>query len=234
MFSFGGKSVVVTGGTSGIGRAVAEAFSAAGARVIAAGLRTEVAPRDVARVEELDVRDDEAVRTLFAGIDRLDFLVNAAGVLRRDDEFSPEVFASVLDINLTGTMRSCMAARSLLSASGGAVVNVASMLTFFGGARVPAYSASKGGVAQLTRSLALAWAAEGIRVNAVAPGWIATPLTQALQDDPARSAQLLGRTPMARWGRPEEIAGPVLFLCSEAAAFMTGAIVPVDGGYSAA
>jgi NAD(P)-dependent dehydrogenase (short-subunit alcohol dehydrogenase family) len=202
--------------------------------VIAAGLRTEVAPRDVARVEELDVRDDEAVRTLFAGIDRLDFLVNAAGVLRRDDEFSPEVFASVLDINLTGTMRSCMAARSLLSASRGAVVNVASMLTFFGGARVPAYSASKGGVAQLTRSLALAWAAEGIRVNAVAPGWIATPLTQALQDDPARSAQLLGRTPMARWGRPEEIAGPVLFLCSEAAAFMTGAIVPVDGGYSAA
>jgi NAD(P)-dependent dehydrogenase (short-subunit alcohol dehydrogenase family) len=185
-------------------------------------------------VEELDVRDDEAVRTLFAGIERLDFLVNAAGVLRRDDEFSPEVFASVLDINLTGTMRSCMAAHPLLSASGGAVVNVASMLTFFGGARVPAYSASKGGVAQLTRSLALAWAAEGIRVNAVAPGWIATPLTQALQDDPARSAQLLGRTPMARWGRPEEIAGPVLFLCSEAAAFMTGAIVPVDGGYSAA
>ncbi|MBV9266574.1 MAG: SDR family oxidoreductase, partial [Acidobacteriaceae bacterium] len=112
--------------------------------------------------------------------------------------------------------------------------NVASMLSFFGAARVPAYSASKGGVAQLTRSLAIAWASDGIRVNAVAPGWITTRLTQALQNDPRRSAELVSRTPMGRWGRPEEIAGPVLFLSSEAASFMTGAVVPVDGGYSAA
>jgi NAD(P)-dependent dehydrogenase (short-subunit alcohol dehydrogenase family) len=108
------------------------------------------------------------------------------------------------------------------------------MLSFFGGPRVPAYSASKGGIVQLTRSLAVAWAPDHIRVNAVAPGWIATPLTQALQNDSVRSAQLVSRTPMARWGRAEEVAGPVLFLSSEAASFITGAVLPVDGGYSAA
>jgi NAD(P)-dependent dehydrogenase (short-subunit alcohol dehydrogenase family) len=105
------------------------------------------------------------------------------------------------------------------------------MLSFFGGSLVPGYSASKGGIAQLTKSLAIGWAAEGIRVNAVAPGWIATPLTQALQDDPARSAPILARTPMGRWGRPEDIIGPVQFLCSPAAAFVTGTVLPVDGGY---
>jgi len=167
------------------------------------------------------------------GLTSLDVLVNSAGVIRRAEEFDPEVFARVLDINLTGTMRMCVAARPMLAASHGCIVNVASMLSFFGGARVPAYSASKGGIAQLTKSLALAWAADQIRVNAVAPGWIATPLTQSLQDDPARSAGLLGRTAMGRWGKPEEVAGPVLFLCSEAASFITGSILTVDGGYSA-
>ena len=164
--------------------------------------------------------DSAAVKSVVSDIPDLHFVVNAAGIIRRDDEFELEVFERVLDVNLTGAMRVCTAARRHLARTRGCIVNVASMLSFFGGARVPAYSASKGGVAQLTKSLALAWAAEGIRVNAVAPGWIATPLTEALQQDADRSAQLLSRTAMNRWGRPDEIAGPVLFLCSELASFI--------------
>jgi NAD(P)-dependent dehydrogenase (short-subunit alcohol dehydrogenase family) len=128
-------------------------------------------------------------------------------------------------------MRTCAAAREKLRASGGSIINTASMLSFFGGGLVPGYAASKGGVAQLTKSLAIAFAADGIRVNAVAPGWIATRLTDALQADPARTEPILARTPLKRWGRPEDIAGPVMFLASPAAAFVTGVILPVDGGY---
>jgi NAD(P)-dependent dehydrogenase (short-subunit alcohol dehydrogenase family) len=127
-------------------------------------------------------------------------------------------------------MRVCAAARSRLAARRGCVVNTASMLSFFGGGLVPGYSASKGGVAQLTKSLAIAYAADGIRVNAVAPGWIATPLSQALQDDPARTQAILARTPMGRWGTPDDVAGPVLFLASPATRFVTGVVLPVDGG----
>src|SRR5262249_28750999 len=154
-------------------------------------------------------------------------VVNAAGIIRRDEEFDLSVFTEVLDVNLVGAMRVCMAAHKKLMASRGSIVNIASMLSFFGGARVPAYSASKGGIVQLTRSLAIAWAPDHIRVNAVAPGWISTPLTQALQNDSSRSAELISRTPMGRWGNPEDVAGPVLFLASEMASFVTGAVIPV-------
>ena len=233
MFDFGGKQVLITGGTSGIGRAITEAFSHAGADVLAVGLRSEeILPAPI-QTEILDVTDTTAVNQLVSSLSQLHVVVNAAGIIRRDQEFNLEVFIQVLDVNLISAMRVCLAAYPKLRVSGGSIVNIASMLSFFGGPRVPAYSASKGGIVQLTRSLAIAWAGDRIRVNAVAPGWISTPLTEALRNDAARSAELVARTPLGRWGRPEEIAGPVLFLASDLASFLTGAILPVDGGYSA-
>ncbi len=130
-------------------------------------------------------------------------------------------------------MRVCAAARPILANQGGAIINIASMLSYFGGGTVPGYSASKGGIAQLTKSLAIAYAPDGIRVNALAPGWIATPLTEGLHNDPARSQAILGRTPMARWGTPQDLIGPALFLASAQAGFVTGSILNVDGGYAA-
>jgi len=232
--------VLVTGGTSGIGAAVAKAFAGAGAQVTATGaFAGEV---EAARGEPgvhgvdarlLDVRDGAPVAALVGSLERLDIVVNCAGIIRRHEEHDPAVFAEVVEVNLTGTMRICAAARPLLARAGGAIVNTASMLSFFGGGLVPGYSASKGGVAQLTKSLAIAYAADGIRVNAVAPGWIATPFTKGVREDEPRNRAILERTALKRWGEAEDIVGAVLFLCSPAAAFVTGAVLPVDGGYLA-
>lgn len=241
---FTGQVVLVVGGTTGIGAAIAGAFAALGAVVTVTGAtRLECAGtrenpdfscRDAV---PLDVRDHASARALLADLPRLDVLVNCAGIIRRNDEHEIAVFEEVLAINLTGTMRMCALAREKLKAApgkdGGSIVNTASVLAYLGGGLVPGYSASKGGVAQLTKSLAIAYADEGIRVNAIAPGWVATALTQTLQQDPERSDAIVRRTPLRRWGQPDDIAGAAVFLCSPAARFVTGAILPVDGGYLA-
>lgn len=227
---------LVTGGTRGIGEGISRALADAGYEVVATGL-TEAecaafAPVPAIRTMRMDVTRDDSVAPVFAGLERLDLLVNCAGTIQRGGrEFEIEAFRQTLEVNLVGTMRCCLRARPLLARNGGSIINTASMLTFQGSPFVPGYSASKGGVGQLTKSLAAAWASEGIRVNAIAPGWIETDLTRPLVEDPARSAPILDRTPMKRWGQPADIGGAVVFLASDAARFITGAILPVDGGY---
>lgn len=231
------KQALITGGARGIGWGIAGALSAAGYAVTVTGLTDDevaaVPVRDNVKAVRLDVRDDGQVAALAGSLARLDALVNCAGMILRDGkEFTIEGFQRVIDVNLTGTMRLCVAARPLLARQGGAIVNTASVWSFFGGPLTPAYTASKGAVAQLTKSLAVAWAPD-IRVNAIAPGWVETELTKAAQADAGRSAAIVERTPMGRWGKPEDIGGAVAFLCSDAARFITGAVIPVDGGYLA-
>jgi NAD(P)-dependent dehydrogenase (short-subunit alcohol dehydrogenase family) len=236
---FDGRHVLVTGGTSGIGAAIARAFLSEGAIVTVTGISAAEAEKAMAetpglRARVLDVRSSAAVDALVASFSSLHHVVNCAGVIRRGDEHAPDVFADVVDINLTGTMRVCAAARAMLKEARGTIVNTASVLSYLGGGLVPGYAASKGGISQLTKSLAIAYAPDGIRVNAVAPGWIETPLTEALRENSARSDAILARTPLGRWGKPEDIAGGVLYLSSPIASFVTGTVLAIDGGYLSA
>jgi NAD(P)-dependent dehydrogenase (short-subunit alcohol dehydrogenase family) len=229
------RVAVVSGGTRGIGEGVSRALARAGWHVVAGGIGeaeiTNFAPDPNIEAVRLDVTDDASVAALIERCPRIDALVNCAGILRKSDEYQIDAFRSVLEVNLVGTMRMCLAAKAKLAAAKGAIVNTASMYTFFGAPHAPAYAASKGGVAQLTKSLAVAWAPDGIRVNAIAPGWIDTDMARGAIQDPVRAGPILARTPMGRWGKPEDVASVVTFLVSEAAHFVTGTVLPVDGGY---
>ena len=237
---FAGQVALVSGGTSGIGAAIGDALAAHGATVTVTGATAaEAAAAPCATRFRGQARRSCSTCATRRPSARCSMRCRgstswstAPGRIRRGAEHDPETFDDVVDINLDGTMRLCAGARSKLAVRGGSIVNTASMLSFFGGGLVPGYSASKGGVAQLTKSLAIAYAAEKIRVNAVAPGWIATQLTAPLQADATRNTAILGRTPMGRWGDAGgHRAGRRCSCARRRPAFVTGAMLPVDGGY---
>jgi 2-dehydro-3-deoxy-D-gluconate 5-dehydrogenase len=248
LFSLNGRCALVTGANTGIGQGIAVALAAAGADVVAVG---RTAPDDTAKLVramgrrfhsiEADLgsaaHSTEIVRQAVEHFGAVDILVNNAGIIRRNDalDYTESDWDAVMNINLkTAFFLSQAVARHVLGAGrGGKIVNIASMLSFQGGIRVAAYTASKSGIAGITRLLANEWAGKGINVNAIAPGYIATNNTTALRNDETRNREILGRIPAGRWGKPEDIGGATVFLASRASDYMHGAIIPVDGGWLA-
>lgn len=246
-FDLSGKAALVTGANTGIGQAIAVALAQAGADVAVAG-RSESADTlelikatgrkavnitaDLSSIEPVQRVVDEAL----GGLGRLDILVNNAGIIRRDDllQFSEADWDAVIDTNLkTLFFLSQAAARHMAERGSGKIINIASLLTFQGGVRVPSYAAAKSGVGGVTKAMANELAPQGVQVNAIAPGYIATNNTAALQADETRNRQILERIPAGRWGRPEDISGAAIFLASSASDYVTGHILPVDGGWLA-
>jgi NAD(P)-dependent dehydrogenase (short-subunit alcohol dehydrogenase family) len=229
---FAGKQVLISGGTSGIGLGVAKGFARLGAKVIATGAsqaRLDAARADVEakgiRFELLDVRDRKAIDAFVGGLSSLDALINAAGVAKPEAEYEEATFLDVMDINLNSVMRLSMAARPLLARSKGAIVS------YVVDDAVPAYSASKTGLLGLTRTLAHRFGPEGIRVNAIAPGYHKTDMTKGLWSAPGPAAKIAAKAALKRWGTVEDLVGTTVFLCSPAALFVTATTLPVDGGY---
>lgn len=237
-FSLSGKTALVTGANTGIGQAIAVAMGRAGAHVICAGRSScdeTVATIESAEALRLDFADPMAARDVFA--DRqVDILVNNAGIIRRDDivDFSEADWDDVMDVNLKAAFFTCQAfAKAALPRGTGKIVNIASLLSFQGGIRVPSYTASKHGIAGLTKIMCNEWADKGINVNAIAPGYIETNNTEALRADPDRNAAILDRIPAGRWGKADDIAETAVFLASPAANYIHGAVLNVDGGWLA-
>jgi 2-dehydro-3-deoxy-D-gluconate 5-dehydrogenase len=246
-FDLSGKVAVITGANTGIGQGIALALAAAGADIAAVGrsaatetidkaralgVKAEIISADLSTIEPVNRVVDETVEKLGG----LDILVNNAGIIRRNDslDFTEEDWDAVIDTNLKSVFFLCQAAaRRMVKQGGGKIINIASMLTFQGGIRVPSYTASKSGIGGLTKLLANEWAAKGINVNAIAPGYIATNNTAALQADETRNRQIMERIPAARWGSPEDMGGAAVFLASSAADYVQGHILAVDGGWLA-
>jgi NAD(P)-dependent dehydrogenase (short-subunit alcohol dehydrogenase family) len=245
----GGKVAVVVGGTSGIGRAIAHGFAHGGADVIPTSRRTEQVETAAREIEELgrrtlrvtsDVADRASLeRVLAEALDtfgQVDILVNSAGRTKRGPtiDFSEDDWNAIIDTNLTGTLRACQVfGRHMLERQSGSIINIASLSTFVALHEVAAYSASKAAVGSLTKSLAVEWSSRGVRVNAIAPGVFRTALNQKLLDETERGREFLLRTPMRRFGNVDELAGAAIFLASDAASFVTGEILTVDGGFLA-
>jgi 2-dehydro-3-deoxy-D-gluconate 5-dehydrogenase len=243
-FSLDGRRALVTGGGGGLGRAMAEALGEAGATVAVLGRSdtVDVAASEIGGIAvHADLTDRDALRRAFGEaveqLGGLDILVTGHGDVHAEPavEHSLDAWDRVLETNVTAVFELCqLAGRIFLDQGRGKIVNIASMLSFSGGLNVVSYSASKGGVAQLTKALANEWAAQGVNVNAIAPGYIKTNLNARIwRDDPVRSEQILTRLPAGRWGEPTDLKGAIVFLCSAASDYMHGAIVPVDGGWLA-
>ncbi|WP_294325120.1 2-dehydro-3-deoxy-D-gluconate 5-dehydrogenase KduD [uncultured Sphingomonas sp.] len=246
-FDLSGRVAAVTGANTGIGQAIAVALAAAGAdvaligrtpaaetaeQVRALGRRAEIVSADLSTIAPVE----RVVAETLEKLGRLDILVNNAGIIRRADavDFTEEDWDAVVDTNLKSVFFLCQAAgRHMIAQGQGRIINIASMLTFQGGVRVPSYTASKSGIGGLTKLLANEWAKHGVTVNAIAPGYIATNNTAALQADPARNAAILDRIPAGRWGNPGDLGGAAVFLASDAAAYVQGHILAVDGGWLA-
>lgn len=246
-FSVEGKKAIVTGGSRGLGRGMAEALLRAGAEVAIFATTDKIAVQadeytdrgfkchglkvDLGNNKEREYVFEEAIRLLGG---RLDIIVNAAGIQRRNksENFSLDDWNDVININLTSVFSLCqMAAKEMIKQKYGKIINIASMLSFFGGYTVPAYAASKGGVVQITKAFSNEWASLGINVNAIAPGYMETEMNTALINNIERNKEILSRIPAKRWGTPEDLAGIILFLSSSASDYLNGAIIPVDGGY---
>lgn len=250
MFSLDGRVALVTGASRGIGRGLAEALAAAGADVALSSRSADELEANACAIAErtgrraialpADLTETSAIEATVAAVaerlGRLDILVNNAGVNIRCPslEYTEADWDEVMGINIRSAFFVAQAsARAMLRTGGGSIINTASMLTFMGRGTVPAYAASKGGIGQLTKSLAVEWGESGIRVNAIAPGFISTEMTMPLRADQEFSDWVLSRTPMERWGEPGDLAGAAIFLASDASAFVTGHILAVDGGWLA-
>jgi len=235
---FAGKTILVSGGSSGVGLALARGFAALGGRVMATGTseeklkanREDTANQGV-EFTRLDVRDGEAVAERISQLDRLDVLVNAAGIMSIDAPFDEAAYLDVLDVNLHGALRLALAGQPLLTRSGGSIINIVSMICFTGSPVMVAYTASKSALKGLTHTLAHRFGREGIRVNAIAPGFHKTDMSAPVWSDPVNSERVIRRTALGRWGEVDDLIGPALFLSSPAAAYITGETLIVDGGW---
>jgi NAD(P)-dependent dehydrogenase (short-subunit alcohol dehydrogenase family) len=226
--------LVVGASRDGIGAAIAKAAAKQGDRVIITGAENSplVMPDGVEKYYQLDICNSKAISALAKQFAQLDVLVNCAAISRRDNEDNLNNFRHVIDVNLIGNFDVINNFESALIAAKGSLINIASMYSFFGSPKVPAYGASKAAIHQLTKSMALKYASKGVRVNAIAPGFIVTEQTQKGREDQEHYEAVISRTPFSRWGNPDDIAGPSIFLASDQAAFITGQTIVVDGGYS--